>query len=302
MAQETHDLFSFTPKFCRLAVTCPYDDETLKSLFWIGANFHQPVDLPDTTGLSWRDAIIRFLESVWPRSRTKPDPEPSQASPRSAELPEPTAEGEPEPAVVFEPSPSGATERMTTPDPEPEMSDQVTTLLLHSSTDTAHSAKTLAVMDILRRSSYCGPSGTAQSLSQGSREGLKLRPRPIQQRYSSSPRSSQPKPRYWRSTNANSTALPLSRRILLKLYKPSSCLFRQRRAILYRPPQRPPPPSRAPPSWRLPPRYQLPPACEVDEAWAQVSVGVLTVIEEQESLSPNKLYLDLLPLLLREEL
>jgi len=48
----------------RLALNCPYNNETLKSLFWIGANFHHPVDLPDTTGLNWREAIIRCLESV----------------------------------------------------------------------------------------------------------------------------------------------------------------------------------------------------------------------------------------------
>ncbi len=73
-----------------------------------------------TTGLSWRKAIIWCLESVRPRSRTKLDPEPSQASPRCAELPEPT-----EPTAVIEPSPSGASELMIVPEPEPQVSDQV---------------------------------------------------------------------------------------------------------------------------------------------------------------------------------
>ncbi|ROL41971.1 hypothetical protein DPX16_19820 [Anabarilius grahami] len=35
----------FTTKFISVALACPYDDETLKSLFWIGANYHRPVDL-----------------------------------------------------------------------------------------------------------------------------------------------------------------------------------------------------------------------------------------------------------------
>ncbi|KAL0162611.1 hypothetical protein M9458_042007, partial [Cirrhinus mrigala] len=90
---------------------------TLNSLFWIGANYHRPIDLPDTTGLCWREAIIWCLENVWPRSRTTLDPE--------TELPKPTADGEPEPAVVIEPSTSGTAELMITVEPEPQVSDQV---------------------------------------------------------------------------------------------------------------------------------------------------------------------------------
>ncbi len=41
-------------------------------LFWIRANYHCLVNLPDTTGLSRREAIIRCLEIVYPRSRAKP--------------------------------------------------------------------------------------------------------------------------------------------------------------------------------------------------------------------------------------
>lgn len=46
VAQMSKDFFVFTDQFFRLAITCPYDDETLKSLFWIGANYHRPVDHP----------------------------------------------------------------------------------------------------------------------------------------------------------------------------------------------------------------------------------------------------------------
>ncbi len=88
-----------------------FDDAALNSLFWIWANDHRTVDLPDTTGLSWRKAIIRCLESVYPRSRAQPDPEPSLPSPRCAELkPEPTIDGEPETAATAEPLSHGATE------------------------------------------------------------------------------------------------------------------------------------------------------------------------------------------------
>ncbi|CAM4732978.1 unnamed protein product [Leuciscus chuanchicus] len=46
-------------------------------IFRIGANYHYPVDLPDTSGLNYKEAIIRCLESVWSRSKTQPDPEPT---------------------------------------------------------------------------------------------------------------------------------------------------------------------------------------------------------------------------------
>ncbi|ROL45287.1 hypothetical protein DPX16_17898 [Anabarilius grahami] len=56
------------PQFLRHFAIAPvvFGDKTLKSLFWIWFNYHHPVDLPDTSGLNWRDAIIRCLESVYP--------------------------------------------------------------------------------------------------------------------------------------------------------------------------------------------------------------------------------------------
>ncbi len=47
-----------------------WDDATLNKLFWLGANHHRPVDLPDTTGLSWREGVFRCLGSVRARART----------------------------------------------------------------------------------------------------------------------------------------------------------------------------------------------------------------------------------------
>ncbi len=79
------------------------------------------------TGLSWREAIIRCLESVYPRSRAQPDPEPRSPSPHCAEpKPEPTDDGVPEPAATDEPSANGATELRIAAEPELFMtSDQV---------------------------------------------------------------------------------------------------------------------------------------------------------------------------------
>ncbi|ROL45984.1 hypothetical protein DPX16_15543 [Anabarilius grahami] len=103
VARNNPDFCSFTKEFISVALACPYDDETLKSLFWIGANYHRPVDLPDTSGLSWMEHILRCLESVRPRSRAQPDPEPV-SSPRTAEHTcEPPADGELPPAAKGQP-------------------------------------------------------------------------------------------------------------------------------------------------------------------------------------------------------
>ncbi|KAL0185592.1 hypothetical protein M9458_017262, partial [Cirrhinus mrigala] len=64
-----------------LATMSALHDATLSSLFWIGANYNHPVDLPDTTGLSWREMILRCLESVRPQSRTSPPAVPESRPP-----------------------------------------------------------------------------------------------------------------------------------------------------------------------------------------------------------------------------
>ncbi len=121
LAHKDLPILEYAVEFSQLAVLSAFDDAALNSLFWIWANYHCPVDFPDTTGLNWRDAIIR-LESIRPRSRTQPDPEPSPPSPRCAEpKPEPTNDGEP---ATTEPSPNGLTKLKIAVEPEPQsMSD-----------------------------------------------------------------------------------------------------------------------------------------------------------------------------------
>ncbi len=46
--------YEYAGEFCRLATGTALDDAAINHLFWLGANYHRPVDLPDTTGLSWR--------------------------------------------------------------------------------------------------------------------------------------------------------------------------------------------------------------------------------------------------------
>ncbi len=86
LARKDLPLVEYAVEISQLAILTAFDDAALNSLFWIGANYHHPVDLPNTTGLSCREAIIRCLESVSPRSRAQPDPEPSPPSPRCAKL------------------------------------------------------------------------------------------------------------------------------------------------------------------------------------------------------------------------
>ncbi len=84
-------------EFCGLATVMAFDDATILSLFWHGANFHRPVDLRDTTGLGWREGILLCLVSVLPRARTRPlssvalpcPPATADSSPEHAPVPAP---------------------------------------------------------------------------------------------------------------------------------------------------------------------------------------------------------------------
>ncbi len=84
LARRDLPLVEYAREFCGLAVCTALDDVTLNSLFWIGANYYHSVDLPDTTGLSWREGNLRCLESVQPRSRISPPAHSLSAVPQSS--------------------------------------------------------------------------------------------------------------------------------------------------------------------------------------------------------------------------
>ncbi len=56
--------FEYARDFCGLAAATALEDATLNLLFWLGANYHRPVDLPDTIGLSWREGVFQCLGNV----------------------------------------------------------------------------------------------------------------------------------------------------------------------------------------------------------------------------------------------
>ncbi len=109
----------YSREFCRLAAATALDDATILSLFWHGANSHRPVDLPDTTGLKWREGILRCLESVRPRARTSL---PSSAAPpspptRPADLPYRPAENMASPICLYRQSSPVPAPRLLPPEP-----------------------------------------------------------------------------------------------------------------------------------------------------------------------------------------
>ncbi len=59
LALKEISLLEYAVEFSQLAVLTAFDEAVLNSLFWIRGNYYRPIDLPDTTGLCWREAIIR---------------------------------------------------------------------------------------------------------------------------------------------------------------------------------------------------------------------------------------------------
>ncbi len=81
LARQGLPFYEFAGEFCKLAATTAWDDATLNKLFWLGANHHRPVDLPDTQGVSGPEPEPARHRSRLPQARRRSRP--TQARRRS---------------------------------------------------------------------------------------------------------------------------------------------------------------------------------------------------------------------------
>ncbi len=69
LAEASQDPLTYVKAFVPLALTSSLDGEMLLSLFRLGITYHQPMEVPETGNIDWKEAIIRCLESLLSRDR-----------------------------------------------------------------------------------------------------------------------------------------------------------------------------------------------------------------------------------------
>ncbi len=82
LSRRNLSFVEFAGEFCKLAAVTELHDAAILHLFRLGANYQRPMDLPDTTGLCWREGIYRCLGSY--RSRVETSPRVSPLAPSSS--------------------------------------------------------------------------------------------------------------------------------------------------------------------------------------------------------------------------
>ncbi len=110
----------YARKLCKLAAATALDNATINFLFWHGANYHCPVVLPDTTGLSWREGILRYpaLSRNQPAADTSlPANQPTKKDDEEKAVSTPELAPAPDLAPVSAPAPKFAPISALAPDP-----------------------------------------------------------------------------------------------------------------------------------------------------------------------------------------
>lgn len=87
LTHEGLSILVYTGHFCPLAKRTHFDDETVKPLYWIGANYYSPLNFPDLRKGTWKEAFIRWLQcsysQLMPSLKTTGEPEPHPPQRRS---------------------------------------------------------------------------------------------------------------------------------------------------------------------------------------------------------------------------
>lgn len=61
LAHRDLAFYEYAGEFCKLPAATLLDDAILNQLLWLRANYHSSMDLPDTTGTSWREGVFWCL-------------------------------------------------------------------------------------------------------------------------------------------------------------------------------------------------------------------------------------------------
>lgn len=66
LTHEGLPITEYTARFCQLAQCSFLDDEALISVYWVGANYYNPLDSPNMKDVLWSEAVLRCLECAFP--------------------------------------------------------------------------------------------------------------------------------------------------------------------------------------------------------------------------------------------
>lgn len=109
-AHEGLPVLEYNVRFCQLTLGSHFDDKTLKSLYWVGANYYNPLDLPEISKGTWREPLLKCMECTYPllilsntaNTDNEPKPNADQETQKMYAMdpvPEPVPAMEPEPAA-----------------------------------------------------------------------------------------------------------------------------------------------------------------------------------------------------------